>query len=317
MTNALPAIFVERLQHIIPTDKLAEVLASFSQPAMTVFRVNTLKATPLDVCEELRVVGLNPMPIDWQPLAFQVPEEQRRPLTETAAFYEGRLYVQNLSSQLAPLILDPQPGETILDLAAAPGGKTSQMAAMMQNQGILSAVEPVRDRFFRLKANLQQQGVTIARTYMTDGRSVGAKCPEMFDRVLLDAPCSSEARFDANDADSVAHWSLQKVKEVSHKQKRLLSAAIHSLKPGGTLVYSTCSFAPEENERIVEAQLKSFGDAIAIQPIDLPIGNWQAGLPEWDGKVFHPDIQHCRRILPDAMMDGFFICKLIKRTNTC
>ncbi|MBB5019767.1 16S rRNA (cytosine1407-C5)-methyltransferase [Chitinivorax tropicus] len=312
MNTVLPAIFVERLQRIVPPERLETVLASFSQPAPTVFRVNTLKTTPTQLCETLQAAGLTPAPIDWQPTAYFVPATQRRALTETSAFYDGWIYVQNLASQLAPIILAPSPGETVLDLAAAPGGKTCQLAALMQNQGVLSAVEPVKDRFFRLKANLQQQGVTIARTYMTDGRSVGAKCPEMFDKVLLDAPCSSEARFDALDSDSVAHWSLQKVKEVSHKQKRLLNAAIHSLKPGGTLVYSTCSFSPEENEKIIEAQLKSFGDAIEILPIELPIDNWQAGLPEWEGKAFHPRVTLARRILPNAWMDGFFLCKLKK-----
>jgi 16S rRNA (cytosine1407-C5)-methyltransferase len=108
---------------------------------------------------------------------------------------------------LAPLALAPRPGETVLDLAAAPGGKTLQLAALMQNSGRLSAVEAVKGRFFRLRANLERGGVTNARTFLMDGRAVGRKCPEMFDRVLLDAPCSSEARFSRLDPRSWAHWS--------------------------------------------------------------------------------------------------------------
>ena len=124
-----------------------------------------------------------------------------------------------------------KPEESVLDLAA--GGKTLQMACMMNNQGALSAVEPVKNRFFKLKANLEQQGASFVKTYLTDGRTVGGKCPERFDRVLLDAPCSSESRFTQLNPDSWSHWSIKKVKEVARKQKKLLMSALYSLKPGG------------------------------------------------------------------------------------
>jgi 16S rRNA (cytosine1407-C5)-methyltransferase len=159
---------------------------------------------------------------------------------------------------------------------------------MMQNEGKLSAVEPVKDLFFRLKANLSQQGVTIARTFMKDGRAVGALCPDMFDRVLLDAPCSSEAHFDTNETESMPHWNLQKVKGVSSTQKRLLRSAVLATRPGGIILYSTCAFAPEENKAIVAATLKDFAGTLGVVTIDLPLPepNWMPGLTAWQKKSF-------------------------------
>ena len=117
----------------------------------------------------------------------------------------------------------------MLDLAAAPGGKTTLMAALMNNQGVISAVEPVKARYFRLKRNMQAQNVEMVKTYLMDGRAVGNKTPQRFDRIMLDAPCSSEARFSLLDESSWSHWNLKKVKETSKKQKRLIQSAYHAL----------------------------------------------------------------------------------------
>lgn len=313
--HVLPAEFTDRLAAIVPPERLASVLASFGQVKPTVLRANTLKATPEALVDALTAqeIALRPVPGLATGLALQ-DEAQRRALTETEAFAQGYFYIQSPSSQLAAPLLAPQPGDTVLDLAAAPGGKTTHLAALMANQGKLSAVEAVKDRFFRLRANLEQQGVTIARTFLMDGREVGRKCPGMFDRILLDAPCSSEARFDTRDPESWSHWSLKKVKECARKQQGLITAALHALKPGGVLLYCTCSFAPEENEASVQHALKRFGDAVEILPAPVPAGiPQQPGLTAWQGTEFHPDLHRAVRILPDACWDGFFLCLLRKR----
>ena len=147
---------------------------------------------------------------------------------------------------LATLVLDPQPGEDVLDLAAASGGKTLHIAAKMRNEGKLSAVGPVRGQSFKLQTNLKRYGSEITRTYMTNGRTVGKKTPERFDRVLLDAPCSDESRIHQDDPESWQHWKLRKIKEQARKQYGLIRSASAALKPGGTLLYCTCSFAPEK-----------------------------------------------------------------------
>jgi len=312
VTEQLPELFVQRLAEIIPHDRLGECLESFSLPKPTTFRVNSLRTTEEALTGELESEDFRLTRIPWGKGVFAIDPTQRRQLTESAAFSEGRIYIQGLSSILAPMALDPRPGETVLDLAAAPGGKTLQMAAMMENRGRISAVESVKGRFFRLKANLERHGATLVKGYLMDGRAVGTKVPERFDRVLLDAPCSSEARFTTRDEGSWAHWSLRKVKESARKQKRLLDSAFRSLKPGGRLLYCTCSFAPEENEMILNAQLRRYQGQLSIEPLTLPLENIQPGLVEWRGKALNENLVGAVRILPTSEMDGFFLCRLIK-----
>jgi 16S rRNA (cytosine1407-C5)-methyltransferase len=312
----LPDLFVERLQKVVPAVRREACLSSFAQPRPTAFRVNVLKATVDEVKCELTSQGIPAVAVKWLEGAFTVTADQRRKLTESAATAEGRIYIQSLSSMVAPVVLGPRPDEKVLDLAAAPGGKTSQMAAMMQNRGHIAAVDVVRGRMFKLRATLQRCGVSNVKTYLTDGRTVGSKTPERFDRVLLDAPCSSEARFDRREPRTWKHWSMRKIKECARKQRGLLRSAINSLKPGGTLLYCTCSFAPEENETIVHGVLEQMGEAIGIEAIDLPLENIQSGITHWEGKGLHPDVARSVRILPDGQMDGFYLCKLVKRQST-
>ncbi len=231
-------------------------------------------------------------------------------LTQTEAATTGRIYIQNASSFLAVKVLDPQPDEEILDLAAAPGGKTIAIAAAMTNTGRLAAVEPVKQRFFRLKANLERCGVTNVQLYQRDGRGVGRAVPDRFDRVLLDAPCSSESHMRWNDPSSYRHWSLRKVKECQRKQKGLIRSAYQALKPGGVLVYCTCSFAPEENEAVVDYLLKR--SSARVTAIPAVVNDWLAGLTEWQGRKFHPSIGESRRILPRDVWDGFYLCRIEK-----
>ncbi len=311
----LPEPFVRRLGQLIPADLLPAVLASFASHKPVSFRVNPLRGPAEATIAELAGLGLTPTPITWYPEAFLVETTARSLLSRSAAADQGRLYIQGLASMAAPLALSPRPGETVLDLAAAPGGKTLQLATLMANQGRLSAVEPVKDRFFKLRANLKRLGVTIARCYQTDGRSVGHKCPEMFDRVLLDAPCSSEARFSRLAPESWAHWSPRKIKETARKQNGLLQAALISLKPGGTMLYCTCALSPEENEVVVDNQLRLFAGTVAVAPLALPFPNILPGLTNWDGKELAPELAGSVRILPDALMDAFYLCKLIKKES--
>jgi 16S rRNA (cytosine1407-C5)-methyltransferase len=311
---SLPEAFSERLARIIPSERYDDILKTFDAPKHVTFRVNTLKTTPKELEDELSraEITIEKIALDLSDGIYRISPEDKLRLTQTRAFYEGRLYIQNLSSMVAPLILAPQPQETILDLAAAPGGKTLMLAGMMENTGWLSAVELQRERFFRMCDNLKSQGVTNAHTYMTDGRSVGKKCPEMFDRILLDAPCSSEARFKTHDPKSMSYWSIHKVKETSKLQRRLLLSAFDALKVGGKLLYSTCSFSPEENESPLQHLLERHGDRLKTLSITLPFDNIQKPLEHWGKEVFDERIQNAVRILPTDTIDGFFICLLEK-----
>jgi 16S rRNA (cytosine1407-C5)-methyltransferase len=180
----------------------------------------------------------------------------------------------------------------------------------MENRGTLSAVEPIRQRMYRLADNLKRGGVTIARTYLMDGRQVGRKTPDRFHRVLLDAPCSSEARIRWNDPESYRYWSVRKVNEQARKQRGLLLAALQATRPGGRVLYCTCSFAPEENEAIVDHALRNFLPGTRLVDLQLPRVTHRPGLTDWQGEHFVDEIQCCRRILPSQETDGFFLALL-------
>ncbi|MFK7929538.1 MAG: RsmB/NOP family class I SAM-dependent RNA methyltransferase, partial [Myxococcota bacterium] len=186
------------------------------------------------------------------------------------------------------------------------------LAAQMDNRGRLACVEAIKPRFFRLKANLERGGVTCARLYLKDGRRVGGAVPARFDRVLLDAPCSSEAQFRAESPETWAHWSPRKIKEQARKQRGLLLSAWQALKPGGRLVYATCSLAPEEDE-VVLSHLLQRADDVRVIPPDLA-DNVPAhpGLTEWAGKALDPRLVGARRIRPTAEFDAFFFAVLHK-----
>lgn len=304
--------FVQRLRKILPPWAVDRCLETFSRPKAVGFRINTLKVDREALEGELAEEGIPFRRVPWLAEAYVAPPEARPALVRSAAFEEGRLYIQDLSSILAVEVLGPQPGEEILDLAAAPGGKTCHMAARMKNQGRIAAVDVVRERMYKLKANLKTAGVTIVDTYLMDGRKVGTKTPERFDRVLLDAPCTAEARFSLDDPESFARWSPRKIVECARKQHGLLASAIQAVKPGGTVLYCTCTFSPEENEAIIDDALQRFPGAIEVSPLDLPIENVVSGLTAWEGKSFDPGVVHAVRILPTEEMHGFFLCRLVK-----
>lgn len=310
----LPPLFRERLAAIVPPEHWAICLASFEQPKPPTLRLNPLRGAPAETHAELMAQGFHLTPVPWLPDAYIAPAGQRRALTESAAFYAGRFYLQDLSSMAAAYALAPAPGDVVLDLAAAPGGKTLQLAALMQGQGRLVAVEAIKGRFFHLKANLAQHGAAGVETWLMDGRAAGRRWPAQFDRILLDAPCSSEARFTRLAPQSWAHWSRRKIKECAHKQQGLLHAALHALKPGGVLLYCTCSFAPEENEAVIHHQLRYFGPTVQIEPLPITLPYVQPGLTYWAGQALNPDLSHAVRLLPDATRNGFFMCRLVKTT---
>ncbi|NOZ53681.1 MAG: RsmB/NOP family class I SAM-dependent RNA methyltransferase [Gammaproteobacteria bacterium] len=312
----LPEEFLQRLQHIVPETAWVSTIQSFESIKPLIIRTNPLQTTTEEVTARLNDLGIPHKAISWKPDAFCIPIQSRELTLKSDLYQQGLIYSQNLSSQLAPMVLAPQPGEEILDMCASPGGKTLQIAGMLQQTGRIAAVEKIKSRFFKLKANLKSQHVDFVHTYLADAIPLWRKTPERFDRVLLDAPCSTESRFHCSNPDSFSHWNRQKIKETARKQKKLLFSAIHCLKPGGTLVYCTCAFAPEENEAVIDYACHKFAESIAITPIDLPFNNLQPGLTHWQGKAFNPAVKQSVRVLPNNKIDGFFLCKIIKTQST-
>ncbi|NQU66329.1 MAG: RsmB/NOP family class I SAM-dependent RNA methyltransferase [Candidatus Marinimicrobia bacterium] len=278
--------------------------------------LNELKQNPTQTLDVLNSDGINLSPLSDLPNTFTALNEQREAITHHSFADNGNIYLINPSSMLPPLVLNPKPSDLVLDLTAAPGSKTLIMAWLMKNQGQISAVENVKYRFHKLKANLERNGVTNTKLFLKDGTTIWKYCPERFDKILLDAPCSTEARFQTNNPKSFAFWSEKKIKEMNRKQRKLLFSAIQSLRPGGELVYSTCAFSPEENEEPIDRILHKFGNKLTVSDITIPIRNWHPAKLRWKKKEFHPDLKKAIRILPDGVFEGFFICKIRKLEST-
>ncbi|QEG22369.1 RsmB/NOP family class I SAM-dependent RNA methyltransferase [Mariniblastus fucicola] len=303
----------QRLTEIVGKDQIEGVLKSFANPKTTSFRINTIRGSVSETISAVENLGVTPSPVAWCEEAFLIPPEQRSRLTHSELADDGSIYVQGLSSIFASTVLRPEPEQWNLDLASAPGGKASHMAALMDNRGKLSVVEPIKPRMYRLADNLKRLGVTISRTYLMDGRKVGRKVPDRFDCVMLDAPCSSDSRIRADNPDSWKFWSERKVREQARKQKGLIVSAFQSLKPGGTLLYCTCSFSPEENEAVVSHLMDATdGDATPL-PIEMPFDNWQPGINSFRELEFDDAVSYSRRVLPNEHFDAFFLARFTKQ----
>ena len=289
--------FFERAKKINPAILTAKK-DSFS------FRINHHRGTTDEALAMLREEGYEPQPVSWAKDVFTLPIEERKAIVKSRAYTQNRIYIQNLSSIFAAYSLDIEPEDWVLDLAAAPGGKSLIFSERAKK---VSAVEPDKARFFRMKRNFKEHGAKNIQTYNKDGRFIYKACPGWFDKVFLDAPCSSEAHIDGE----VTWWSMRRVRRFSKLQKELIISAYESLKPGGQMVYATCTYAPEENEGVIDFLLTRYPEA-AIVPVEVPFTNFQPGLTEWEGKTFHPDVRHCVRIVPEGAYSGFFMTKIVK-----
>ncbi len=311
--NVLPPLFLERLQRIFPQEGYSEVLAGFDSPKPPVVRVQKPDLSLPEILKSLTEAAIPIEPLSELPFpAFSLKKDDLRRLQEQPLYRDGWLYIQGLSSMLVPLALDPQPGERVLDLTAAPGSKTTLIALLMKNQGELVANDHNRPRFFKMKAIVEKQGFSNIRMTLLAGEAYGRLEPESFDRVLVDAPCSGEARFLAFDAASLGYWKMMKIRDLAKKQKRLFLSGFSALKPGGVLVYSTCTFAPEENEGVIAACLKKLEGCAELENFSLPRVRTMDGLLKWDKDAFPGFMNRCKRIVPDALTEGFFIAKIRK-----
>jgi len=320
LNTEIPASFWDRLSLIVGQSDLSKVQCTFEQRPST-FRVNTIKSNTEEVEKTLSELGFKIKPVPWLEGAYILQNKTKRDLVDSPLYTEGKIYMQSLASMVPPLLLDPQPGDMVLDLTAAPGSKTSQMAAMMKQQGELIANDNSKIRFFKLKHNMELLGVADEKEgwnftlKQEDGSDLCGDYINTFDKILVDAPCSAEARFIESDPKTFGYWSEKKVKEMAMKQRKLLFSAWYALKPGGTLVYSTCTFAPEENEVQISRLLQRFPGEAEIQDISSVISGlkYLPGLSSWKERVFHKDISKALRIFPTEEIEGFFIAKIKKK----
>lgn len=254
-------------------------------------------------------------PIDWCPRGYHMIAGNQS--TYDALAQAGQLYIQNAASWLPVLTLEPQAGERILDMCAAPGGKSSHIQAMAQNRAHLVCNDNSRPRLMKLRANLERLGARAEFSLADATRLSRRDDSGLFDKILLDAPCSGEGLMTLRPEDAALFdsWSVAHIRRLSDLQKKLITEAWRLLRPGGTLVYSTCTMAPEENEAVVDYLLRRQTDA-QLLPLDLPaLPNRVPAVAEWNSRAFTNDLSACLRLVPGELTEAFFVAKLRKAAS--
>lgn len=291
----LPTAFIEKYQKLLG-DQAADFLASFDQPSHSGFRVNPLKPRlPTATIEQ------SSGQVPYVPTGYygQVNGKSLDHVT-------GWVYSQEPSAMYVGQVVDPQPGERVLDLCAAPGGKSTHLIGLMHDQGLLVANEIFRKRAKILAENLERWGTKSTVVMNESPDELEDQFTHFFDRILIDAPCSGEGMFRKEPAGT-EYWNPDYPAECANRQRKIIASALKMLKPGGTLVYSTCTFAPEEDEQNIAWLLREYPD-LEMVPIQTYPG-MDHGRPDWaDG---NPELAKAVRLFPHHIKgEGHFIAKL-------
>ncbi|MEA3342670.1 MAG: RsmB/NOP family class I SAM-dependent RNA methyltransferase [archaeon] len=279
-------------------------------PLRRAIRVNRFKITREECVSRLKEEGFVLKSIPWNKWGFWVEDKRDVALGNTPEHFLGYFYVQEASSMIPALVLGAKEEETVLDVCAAPGSKTTQMAEMMENTGLVVANDTNISRIKALRYNLDKGGVVNTIVTRMDGAKLN-RCGIEFDRVLVDAPCSCEGTV-RKDWKVLSHWSEPLIFNLSRLQKHIVLNAVQCLKSGGVLVYSTCTLAPEENEGVVSYLLDKV-KGLSVERIEVDGLKTREGVLEWQGERFSEDVRDCARIYPqDNDSEGFFVAKIKK-----
>ncbi|MEO2154773.1 MAG: RsmB/NOP family class I SAM-dependent RNA methyltransferase [Nanoarchaeota archaeon] len=308
----IPKSFEERYKKMF--DNYEKFLFFSLLPLKKSIRINTLKINIDELKKILEERGFKLKQIPWVKEGFWVEwkeeDKERFDLGNTFEHFLGLYYVQEAASMIPPVVLDPKPNELVLDMAAAPGSKTTQMAMYMKNKGTIIANDKSFDRTKILAMNIQRMSVTNTIITTKDARNFRFTTLRP-DKILLDAPCSATGAI-RKSFDAMTKFKPKTVFTLANLQKQLLDTAFQILKEGGTLVYSTCSVDVEENEAVIDWLLNKYENA-KLEPIKLEGLKSEEHILEWRGKEFNEEIKETIRIMPySGEMEGFFIAKIKK-----
>lgn len=307
LKRKLPSDFVDELYEQYTPITVDKILTGMLGERNTTLRVNTIKYNIQELMKYLREKNIKFERVSWYKDALIIKNANEKEIQKLDIYEKGYIYLQSLSSMVPPLVLNPKPGEKVLDLTAAPGSKTTQMAVMMKNDGYILANELDKIRCERLQYNVEKQGANIVEVINNRGEKVGEEYQEQFDKVLLDAPCSGEGRFLGNNVGTYRNWSKRTVRELAKLQKKLFKSAYTALKPNGMMVYSTCTLNKDENENVLQWAIENFN--VKLLDINIDFKEKMQGFNDGlDGSI-----NKAIRILPSKNMEGFFVAKLKKK----
>ena len=298
-------------------DDVEAFRAACERPLPSVVRVNEIKATPERVRRAFDEQGVEYEPVDWHDGLLKLPGIADQP-GNSWPYVHGWVYGQEEVSAVPAEVLAPEPDERVFDPCAAPGSKTTQLAALMDDRGLLVANDNNLGRLSALRSNAERCGVTNVVVTNGDARNASLKPlvgadgdhgDPFFDRALVDVPCSCEGTVRKNPT-ALEDWEYSHVQGIAGVQKGILTRALEVTKPGGTVVYSTCTFAPEENEAVLDHALASERVDCELVEVDLPFDS-SPGVTEWEGDTYDPSVRKAHRIYPHQNdTGGFFVARL-------
>ena len=303
MTSQIPEFLIEMLNKQYGNDIANRIMEGYSADRVVTLRVNTLKSNADSVKQILTENNIKFQTVSWSEEALILENVTEADIRKMEIYENGEIYLQSLSSMIPAIVLEPKEAENILDMAAAPGGKTTQMAAISNGKALITACEKNKIRAERLKYNIQKQGASRVNVLVEDARKLNEYFS--FDKVLLDAPCSGSGTISTTDSNLDKIFTKELVERSVKAQQDLLKKAIKILKPGQEMVYSTCSVLKEENEENIRKLLDKGN--IEIVPINKKKFETLPLLPVTiDGTI-------C--IAPNELYEGFFVAKIRKVAN--
>ena len=300
MNNKLSEFLTNELIKQYGEETYNKIIEGYNQKRFTTLRVNTLKSKVSYICSALSENNIEYEKVSWNNEALIIKNANEIDIKELKIYKNGEIYLQSLSSMMPAIILEPKENEDILDMTAAPGGKTTQIAALTNNKANITACEMNAIRADRLKYNVEKQGATSVTVLKEDSRRLNDYFS--FDKILLDAPCSGSGTILLNNERTYKNFSENLVKKTIKSQKDLLKKAIKILKPGHELVYSTCSILKQENENIIKEIIEK-GQA-EVMPIN------EEKLK--DIPKLKSNIDGALTVCPNEYYEGFFVAKLRK-----
>lgn len=297
MKKEIPQFLLEILRKQYDEKTLQKIMEGYKIERPVTLRVNTIKTNTEKIKGNLIQAGIKYKEVIWNKDALIIENEKEERIKELEIYKSGEIYLQSLSSMIPPIILEPKAGENILDMAAAPGGKTTQIASITNNKAMITACEKNKIRAERLKYNLQKQGARCVNVMVEDARKLDDFFS--FDKILLDAPCSGSG----TDNIQEENFTIELINRAEKTQEELLTKALNLLKPGKEMIYSTCSILRQENENIINKVLSKVNAEIV--PID---SSKLVGIPQ-----LPTIIKGTICICPTELYEGFYIAKVVKK----
>ena len=296
----IPEFLIEMLRKQYGEELSKKIIEGYQEERKVTLRVNTIKTNSSEIEKVLEENNIKYKKISWYSEGYIIENVRENEIKNLDIYKNGEIYLQSLSSMLPPIILEPKENTDILDMTAAPGGKTTEIATLVGNRARITAIEMNKIRAQKLKYNVEKQGATCVYIMEQDARKLNDFFS--FDNVLLDAPCSGSGTININDTNLEKTFTEQLIKKSKKSQNELLKKSIKVLKKGSKMVYSTCSILQEENENIIENILKE--NKVEIVDIDF---KGIEDLPKLPTRI-----KGTLCVAPTKEYEGFFVAKLKK-----